>query len=161
MCFLSVFEANRGWSTAETRPGSDLGVILRFHLYENENHSGTHMTASEAETISELWALAYPLIGFNLRKAAGLQIAIWEVVGGNQFKLTSAKDYGAGLLLTTVEASNYNGPKANLRTHRARSGLRHRPAWPRVCSRQRSNDNFVWIGASGSGTVQTGKATKT
>jgi hypothetical protein len=76
---------------------------------------GTHMTASEAETISELWALAYPLIGSDRRKAAGLQIAIWEVVGGNQFQLGKrAKDYGASLLLSTVEAPNYDGPKANL-----------------------------------------------
>ena len=75
---------------------------------------GTHMTASEAETISELWALAYPLIGSNPRKAAGLQIAIWEVVGGNQFHLRSARDYGASVLLSTVRAPNYNGPKANL-----------------------------------------------
>ena len=75
---------------------------------------GTHMTASEAETISELWALAYPLIGSSPRKAAGLQIAIWEVVGGSQFHLRSAKDYGASLLLSTVRAPNYNGPKANL-----------------------------------------------
>jgi len=72
------------------------------------------MTASEAETISELWALAYPLIGSNPRKAAGLQIAIWEVVGGNQFHLRSARDYGASVLLSTVRAPNYNGPKANL-----------------------------------------------
>jgi hypothetical protein len=76
---------------------------------------GTHMTASEAETISELWALAYPLIGSDKRKAAGLQIAIWEVVGGSQFQLGKrAKDYGASLLLSTVEAPNYNGPRANL-----------------------------------------------
>lgn len=75
---------------------------------------GTHMTPSEAETISELWALAYPLIGSNPRKAAGLQIAIWEVVGGSQFRLKSARDYGARVLLSTVRAPNYNGPKANL-----------------------------------------------
>jgi len=76
---------------------------------------GTHMTASEAETISELWALAYPLIGSDPRKAAGLQIAIWEVVGGNQFQLGKrAKDYGASLLLSTVEAADYNGPMASL-----------------------------------------------
>ncbi len=75
---------------------------------------GAHMTASEAETISELWALAYPLIGSNPRKAAGLQIAIWEVVGGSQFHLKSARNYGASVLLSTVRASNYNGPKANL-----------------------------------------------
>jgi VPDSG-CTERM motif len=76
---------------------------------------GTHMTASEAETISELWALAYPLIGSDRRKAAGLQIAIWEVVGGNQFQLGKrAKDYGASPLLSRVEAPNYNGPSANL-----------------------------------------------
>jgi len=75
---------------------------------------GAHMTASEAETISELWALAYPLIGSNPRRAAGLQIAIWEVVGGSQFHLKSARDYGASVLLSTVRAPNYNGPKANL-----------------------------------------------
>ena len=75
---------------------------------------GAHMTAGEAASISELWALAYPLIGSDPVKAAALQIAIWEVIGGNQFSLTSAQDYGASLLLATVEAPNYHGPKANL-----------------------------------------------
>ena len=75
---------------------------------------GAHMTASEAATISELWGLAYPLIGSDSRKAAALQIAIWKVVGGDQFHLTSRKDYGASRLLATVNAPNYNGPLANL-----------------------------------------------
>jgi VPDSG-CTERM motif len=72
------------------------------------------MTPAEAETISELWALAYPLIGADPRKAAALQIAIWEVVGGNQFHLTSGRDYGASRLLSIVEAPNYAGPRAGL-----------------------------------------------
>lgn len=72
------------------------------------------MTAGEATTISELWALAYPSIGSNPGKAAALQIAMWEVIGGSQFRLTSRKDYGASLLLSTVDAPGYNGPKANL-----------------------------------------------
>ena len=43
-----------------------------------------------------------------------MQIAIWEVVGGSQFRLKSARDYGASVLLSTVRAPNYDGPKANL-----------------------------------------------
>ena len=76
--------------------------------------AGAHMSAGEAATVSELWALAYPFIGADPVKAAALQIAIWEVIGGNQFSLTSAQDYGASLLLAAVDAPNYNGPKANL-----------------------------------------------
>jgi hypothetical protein len=79
--------------------------------------AGTHMTASEAQTICQLWALAYPLIASNPRMAAALQIAIWEVIGGNQFHFKmkkKTKDFGAGLLLSKVQAPNYNGPSANL-----------------------------------------------
>jgi hypothetical protein len=75
---------------------------------------GAHMTAAEATIISELWGLAYPSIGSDPRKAAALQIAIWEVVGGSQFRLKSTKDYGASLLLSTVEHAGYNGPHASL-----------------------------------------------
>ena len=76
--------------------------------------AGSHMTGAEAVLISELWALAYSGIGNDAAKAAALQIAIWEVVGGSDFQLTSADDFGAGQLLSMVEAPNYSGPTANL-----------------------------------------------
>jgi hypothetical protein len=74
---------------------------------------GAYMSATEAATIGKLWALAYSQ-GMTAEEAAGLQIAIWEVVGGSYFQLTSANDYGASLLLSTVNAAGYAGAIANL-----------------------------------------------
>jgi hypothetical protein len=48
--------------------------------------------------------------------AAGLQIAIWEVLsglGGQNFSVIG-NDYGASLLISTITAPGYNGPTANL-----------------------------------------------
>jgi hypothetical protein len=74
---------------------------------------GLNLTAQGADTIRMLWALAYPQIGNDAAKAAALQIAIWMVVGGNNFQLIG-NDWGASLLLQTVTNPNYNGPRANL-----------------------------------------------
>jgi hypothetical protein len=69
------------------------------------------MDASQAHLIAALWALAYtPTIGANA--AAGLQIAIWEVIGGNDFTLLSSNDYGAAALL--LQAQAYSGPLPDL-----------------------------------------------
>jgi hypothetical protein len=75
---------------------------------------GANMTPAEATIIRRLWALAFPQIGNNAARAAGLQIAMWMVVGGSNFHLTSGNDYGASLLLATVTAPGYNGPSAYL-----------------------------------------------
>lgn len=64
----------------------------------------------KADKISKLWAMAYlPTMGASA--AAALQIAIWEIVAGNQFEVIGS-DYGAAALLAQLD--NYSGPKANL-----------------------------------------------
>lgn len=69
------------------------------------------MDASQALLIASLWALAYsPAITADT--AAALQLAIWEVVGGDDFRLLSSNDYGAAALLAQAKA--YTGPRPNL-----------------------------------------------
>ncbi|MEP6822356.1 MAG: VPDSG-CTERM sorting domain-containing protein [Chthoniobacterales bacterium] len=74
--------------------------------------TGTHMTTGEAALIGKLWAMAYSDIGSDAERAAAFQIAIWEIVGGSYFHVTSSTDYGASLLLS--QAMAYSGPGANL-----------------------------------------------
>src|SRR4029450_11853285 len=68
------------------------------------------LSASEATEISDLWAMFYkPKMKNN--KAAGLQIAIWEIVGGDDFSAIG-KDYGASRMLAALRS--YSGPGAGL-----------------------------------------------
>lgn len=68
------------------------------------------MGLTKADDISKLWAMAYsPNMSAEL--AAGLQIAIWETVGGDNFSV-SGNDYGAGILLQGL--ADYSGPGAKL-----------------------------------------------
>ena len=66
----------------------------------------------KADQISKLMGMAYsPNMYPNA--AAGLQIAIWEIVAGEDFKIiTTTQDFGAADLL--AQLPNYKGPKANL-----------------------------------------------
>src|ERR1700730_7457451 len=51
------------------------------------------MNSTQATEISDLWAMVYsPTMSAN--NAAGLQIAIWEIVGGSKFSVLG-NDYGA------------------------------------------------------------------
>jgi hypothetical protein len=69
------------------------------------------MGAAKAEEISKLWAMDYsPLM--TAPQAAGLQIAIWEIVGGSDFSLVGGSDYGASVLLE--EVADYSGDGASL-----------------------------------------------
>jgi VPDSG-CTERM motif len=68
------------------------------------------LSASEATEISDLWAMFYNP-GMKENKAAGLQLAIWEIVGGDDFSVIG-KDYGASLMLAALR--NYSGPGAGL-----------------------------------------------
>ena len=68
------------------------------------------LSASEAIEISDLWAMFYNP-GMKENKAAGLQLAIWEIVGGNDFSVIG-KDYGASLMLAALRS--YSGPGAGL-----------------------------------------------
>ena len=68
------------------------------------------LSASVAIEISDLWALFYNP-GMKENKAAGLQLAIWEIVGGDDFSVIG-KDYGASLMLAALRS--YSGPGAGL-----------------------------------------------
>jgi len=69
------------------------------------------MDSNQALLIGALWALAYsPTITADA--AAGLQLAIWEVIGGDDFTLLSSNDYGAAALLAQAKA--YTGPQPTL-----------------------------------------------
>src|SRR5205823_7251577 len=58
----------------------------------------------------DLWAIFYNP-GMKENKAAGLQLAIWEIVGGDDFSVIG-KDYGANLMLAALRS--YSGPGAGL-----------------------------------------------
>src|SRR6266480_4566426 len=68
------------------------------------------LSANEATEISDLWAMFYNP-GMKENKAAGLQLAIWEIVGGDDFSVIG-KDYGANLMLAALRS--YSGPGAGL-----------------------------------------------
>ena len=68
------------------------------------------LSASEATEISDLWAMFYTPNMKN-EKAAGLQIAIWEIVGDDDFSVIG-KDYGANRMLAAL--GSYSGPGAGL-----------------------------------------------
>jgi hypothetical protein len=70
------------------------------------------MGAANALKIEQLWSHYYSHDMGN-EDAAGLQIAIWEIVGGLNFHLDSAPDYGAGSMLEWVNA-NPNATAASL-----------------------------------------------
>jgi hypothetical protein len=68
------------------------------------------LTASEATQISDLWAMFYSP-DMKKKKAAGLQIAIWEVVGGDDFTVIG-KSYGAKKMLAAL--GGFTGEGADL-----------------------------------------------
>ena len=72
---------------------------------------GGPMGADKALTIEKLWTLFYSPT-MTAPDAAGLQIAIWEVVGIPNFQLTSGNDFGAAGDLAAALA--YNGPVRTL-----------------------------------------------
>jgi hypothetical protein len=65
---------------------------------------GGSMGDAAALKIEQLWAQYYSS-GISSQNAAGLQIAIWEIVGGANFQLNSSPDYGAGDMLAWVNAN--------------------------------------------------------
>src|SRR5437868_13703570 len=71
------------------------------------------LSASEATEISDLWAMFYSP-NMTTNKAAGLQLAIWEIIGGDTFTVIG-KDYGSGRMLAALQT--YSGPGANLIAH--------------------------------------------
>ena len=74
---------------------------------------GYNMSAGVALDIERLWG-SYYSPNMSATAAAGLQIAIWELVGGSYFQLNSANDYGAAGYITSVTSPAYTGPVADL-----------------------------------------------
>jgi hypothetical protein len=68
------------------------------------------LTASGATQISDLWAMFYSP-DMKKKKAAGLQIAIWEIVGGDDFTAIG-KSYGAKRMLAAL--GGFTGQGADL-----------------------------------------------
>ena len=75
---------------------------------------GHVMSADVALDIERLWGSFYGAALSSADSAAGLQIAIWKLVGGSDFTLNSANDYGAAGMITAVTDVNYSGPVADL-----------------------------------------------
>lgn len=68
------------------------------------------MNSTQATEIRDLWAMLYsPTMSAN--NAAGLQIAIWEIVGGNKFSVLG-NDYGASAML--AQLNSFTGTGAHL-----------------------------------------------
>jgi VPDSG-CTERM motif len=68
------------------------------------------LNANQATEISDLWAMFYSP-NIKKKKAAGLQIAIWEIVGGDSFTVIG-KSYHSGRILAALHG--YSGSGANL-----------------------------------------------
>lgn len=68
------------------------------------------MNAFQAGEISSLWAMVYSPT-MTRKQAAGMQIAIWEIVGGDSFTATG-KRFGAYRMLRRLQS--YTGPSADL-----------------------------------------------
>jgi hypothetical protein len=74
---------------------------------------GYNMSSGVALDVERLWGNYYSP-NMSATAAAGLQIAIWELVGGGYFQLNSANDYGAANYIAAVTSPTYGGPVANL-----------------------------------------------
>ena len=61
------------------------------------------MGPANALKIEQLWAQYYSA-NLSNQGGAGLQIAIWELVGGSSFQLDSSSDYGAADMLSWVDS---------------------------------------------------------
>lgn len=82
----------------------------QFVSLPNGPKSPGTMGPVKADEISKLWAMDYSP-NMSAADAAGLQIAIWEIIGGSNFTITG-NDYGASVLLQDL--SNYHVKGANL-----------------------------------------------
>jgi len=70
------------------------------------------MGASDANLLGKLWALYFDDARTDSNIAAGLQIAVWMVVGsGNGFTLLSNNDFGAAGMITNAETSSVTAAK--------------------------------------------------
>lgn len=76
---------------------------------------GGPLTTLQVTWIERLWGSYYTAALGNASIAAGLQIAIWNIVGlGHGFTVNGPSDYGAAGFLAVVQAANYVGPRTHL-----------------------------------------------
>ena len=68
------------------------------------------LNSTKAVEIKDLWAMFYSP-NMSQKNAAGLQLAIWEIVGGSSFQVIG-KDYHASDMLAALHS--YAGPGADL-----------------------------------------------
>ena len=68
------------------------------------------LSSTKAVEITDLWAMFYSP-NMTAKNAAGLQLAIWEIVGGSSFQVIG-KDYHASQMLAALQS--HTGPGANL-----------------------------------------------
>ena len=68
------------------------------------------MGIEKAAEIEKLWSMVYSP-SMTAEQAAGFQVAIWEIVGGDKLSV-SGNDYGASFMLQDLE--NYSGTPARL-----------------------------------------------
>lgn len=90
----------------DSSPGYD---FVALEDAPKTGNGGSSMGAATAAAISNLWAM-YFSPSMTATNAAGLQIAIWMLVGGSKFHVTN--DYGASALIASL--STYTGPGAAL-----------------------------------------------
>src|SRR5690348_1888618 len=81
-------------------------------LADGPKSPGGPMGVGVATKIEQLWDQYFSPTMSN-QNAAGLQIAIWELIGTTNFKLDSSNDYGAGSMLDWVN-NNSTAPTADL-----------------------------------------------
>jgi hypothetical protein len=81
-----------------------------FHSLAEAPKPPGPMGDAKAEEISKLWGMVYSP-DMTADRAAGLQVAIWEIVAGNDFSI-SGNDFGADLMLQDL--NTYSGPEAQL-----------------------------------------------
>lgn len=90
----------------DSSPGYD---FVALEDAPKSGNGGSSMGAGTATSISNLWAM-YFSPKMSATDAAGLQIAIWMLVGGSKFHV--ANDFGASALIASL--GTYTGPGADL-----------------------------------------------
>lgn len=75
---------------------------------------GGPLSTLQVTLIERLWGSYYTAALTNASTAAGLQIAIWNIVGAALGFHVNGYDYGAAGFLAVVSAANYSGPRTHL-----------------------------------------------
>lgn len=80
-----------------------------------QSKPGIQLNGAQATVLSRLWSTYYNEALTDNGVAAGLQVAIWELVAGSSFSLVgNSPDYGAASMLATVQSGSYRATGASL-----------------------------------------------